>query len=193
MEMRRRIGHRYFLSCILSASAALLGIINPFLTGLLVARAKESFTISNIMPVFICLAAVKASRIYFRVTIAKLLGGSQRAPFIWLRHRIGRWLWWIEPLLHNWGWVGMVVTRFSGGTSVPSQIASGLIYYVTDTGITIASGIVYYFTDSYTLSFLSILVLPTLIVIPWFTKKSATIREFSEKRRKFKVKKGQIK
>ena len=177
MVKRPPAKHKYALSCLLSSTAGLLGLFNPILSSMLVKRAKESFLLMNLLPVIICLVAVKLTRMYLRISIAKLLGGSQRAPFIWLQHRIGRWLWWLEPMLHNWGWVGMAVTRFSGSSGLAPQVASSVIYTLSDTGITVISGVIFYYTENYVLSFLSVLILPTLIVIPWFTEKSAKIRK----------------
>lgn len=180
MVKRKHTRHRYALSCLLSSLAGLMGFINPLLSGMLVARAKESFTVPNLLPIAACLAAVKLARMYFRTIISKFLGstGSQRAPFIWLQHRLGKRLWWLEPALHNWGWVGMVMTRVFGKKSVSMQVASGIIYSVTDTFITVAAGFIYYFTDNYLLSFLSVLFLPSLIFIPWITARAAQKRDF---------------
>ncbi|MDR3645076.1 MAG: hypothetical protein P4M02_08385 [Clostridia bacterium] len=176
---------KYVLSCLLAAVAGLLGIIDPILTSLLVARVMNYHAFSRAAPVLISLLAVKGIRIYARMTMAKLLGNNQRAPIIWLQHRIGNWLWWLEPLLHNWGWAGMVVTRLFGSTGVAAQMASVISFMLTDLSVSFAAGTIYYFTQSYLLSFLSVLILPTLIVIPWFTRKSRRMRGRPESRANF--------
>lgn len=169
MVITRRKKHRYLICCLLSSTAAMLGILNPFLIGLLIFRIKHAERPDKIILAFLCLAGVKATRMYFRFTVTKLLDGNQRAPFNWLRHRIGRWFWWLEPLLQNWGWVGMAVNKFTHGSPLGPQLASGIIYYLSDTATTVFSGVIYYYTENYALSFLPVLALPTLITIPWIT------------------------
>ena len=45
--------------------------------------------------------------------------------------RISKKLWWLEPVVDNWGWVGLVITRLTGGVS--AQAASLIASMLTDT------------------------------------------------------------
>lgn len=172
---KNNIRHRYAYCSVLSSIAGILGFVNPLLSSVLVAKLMHRFDLIEILPYVFAMAAVKGTRIYLRFTISVILEGNQRAPLIWLQHRIGRWLWWVEPLVHNWGAVGMMITRLSGNNGLSGQIASFITYFITDTAITVSSGIVYYYTQSYVLSLLSVPLLPMLIILPWATEKSLRI------------------
>jgi ABC-type multidrug transport system fused ATPase/permease subunit len=192
MIKRSQVKHRYALSCVFSSVAGFLGVINPLLIILLVDKAKNNFDILNILPTLIILVATKVLQFVLRVKTAKFLKGNQRAPLIWLQHRIGKWFWWLEPMLHNWGWVGMLVTKLCGNSGIVAQIASAVTYTINDTLITVASGVIYYFTDSYVLSFLTILILPAIFVIPWFTKKTLKLKSFTKDYDEYRVLKANI-
>jgi ABC-type bacteriocin/lantibiotic exporter with double-glycine peptidase domain len=189
---RSQVKHRYALSCVFSSVAGLLGVLNPLLIILLVDKAKNNFEILNLLPTLTILIATKILQFVLRVKTAKYLKGNQRAPIIWIQHRIGKWLWWMEPMLHNWGWVGMFVTKISGSSGIAAQIASAVTYTLNDTLITVASGVIYYFTDSYVLSFLTILILPAIFVIPWITEKTLKLKSFTKDYDEYRVLKRNI-
>jgi ABC-type multidrug transport system fused ATPase/permease subunit len=189
---RSQVKHRYALSCIFSSAAGFLGVINPLLIIILVDKAKNNFTILNILPTLIVLVSAKALQFFLRVKTAKYLKGNQRAPLIWFHHRIGKWFWWLEPMLHNWGWVGMVVTKLFGSSGIAAQIASAVTYTLNDTLITVTSGVVYYFTDSFVLSFLVILILPAIFVVPWFTGKTLKVKSIRSDYNEYRVLKGNM-
>nr|PZM87760.1 MAG: hypothetical protein DIU81_08590 [[Clostridium] cellulosi] len=160
----------YAKCCIMTFLASLLGIVNPVLSGFLAENVFSNFNLKGIIPTVISMITVKGTRMYLRSRVGKKLKGSMRAPLIWLQRRISRKLWWIEPMVDNWGWVGMVMTRITGGVSV--QAAAFIASMITDTINTLLSLIVYYFTRNYILSVLTALVLPSLAVIPWFASKT---------------------
>lgn len=187
MILIRRKKHRYLICCILSATAAILGVLNPFLAALVIARIKHAAGYAKIIAILACLGGVKATRMYFRFSVGKLLGGNQRAPFNWLRRQIGNWFWWLEPLLQNWGWVGMAVNKFTRGSPLGQQLATGIIYYISDTATTVLAGVIYYYTENYALSFLPILALPIIITIPWITAKNQISSRSSALRGKLHV------
>lgn len=166
----------YAKCCIMTFLASLLGIVNPVLSGFLAENVFSNFNLKGIIPTVISMITVKGTRMYLRSRVGKKLKGSMRAPLIWLQRRISRKLWWIEPMVDNWGWVGMVMTRITGGVSV--QAAAFIASMITDTINTLLSLIVYYFTRNYILSVLTALVLPSLAVIPWFASKTIRYRKY---------------
>jgi hypothetical protein len=136
------------------------------------------------------MALVNGVRILLRSTVSSMLKGRQRAPLIWLQNRIGKGLWWLEPVLHVWGLPGIILKKFghwltSRGLiarklqlgSPPKNrrltlsIASSITYLLADVCVTALSGVIYYFTRSYILSLFSVL-LPAAAAAPWFAKKS---------------------
>lgn len=157
--------------------ASLLGIVNPVLSGFLAENVLSNFNLKGIIPTVISMIMVKGTRMYLRSQVGKKLKGSMRAPLVWLQRRISRKLWWIEPMVDNWGWVGMVMTRITGGVSI--QAAAFIASMTTDTINTLLSLIVYYFTRNYILSVLTALVLPSLAVVPWFASKTIRYRKYS--------------
>lgn len=184
--------HKYAFSCFLSVLISLLGFVNPVLAVVFVDRFLKYYNIIYSVPVLIPIAAVKGTRIYLRVLLSKYLKGSQRAPLIWLQRRLSSRLWWLEPVVRNFGWVGMMIQRFSGKSGVSNQVSQTITYTLADTITTILSGVVYYYTRDLVLSFLSILVLPSLYVIPWFTEKSLKINR-SKIASSFRIKQKNIK
>lgn len=161
--------HRYAFCCALTTLASLLGFVNPVLSGFIADNIIRDFNLRGIIPTLIAMAAVKGTRIFLRSRVAlELRGGNMRAPLVWLQRRISRRLWWLEPMVGNWGWVGLVINRITGG--VPRQVAALITSSLTDTVNAVMSGVVYYFTRSYVLSLLTALVIPTLAVVPWFAK-----------------------
>lgn len=192
MIKRSHVKHRYALSCVFSSLAGFLGVINPLFVIMLVDKAKDNLNILNLLPTLIIVIATKLLQFMLRVKTAKYLKGNQRAPLIWMQHRIGKWFWWLEPMLHNWGWVGMFVSKLSGSTGIAVQIASVVSYIINDTLTTVASGVIYYFTDSYVLSFLTILILPAIFVIPWFTGKTLKLKSYTKDYDEFRVLKGNL-
>lgn len=162
---------RYLISCALASVAGILGIIDPVLTSLMVDRVMDYQNLSRAAPVAVSLAAVKFIRFNSRATMSRLLGGDSGAPIVWLQKRIGGWLGWLEPLLHNWGFAGMLVEKVFGKARPSVKIASALAYMATDLSVSVTAGILYYFTTSYVLSFLSVLILPLLTILPRFAKK----------------------
>jgi ABC-type bacteriocin/lantibiotic exporter with double-glycine peptidase domain len=168
--------NRYAFCCVLSAFASLLGFVNPVLSSFIVANIIKDFNLRGIVPILISMVIVKGTRMYLRSTVTSRLRGNTRAPLIWLQRRIGKRLWWIEPIVGSWGWVGMTIkrlTKLTGGVSI--QIASFIVTTLSDTVNALAAGIVYYFTQSYVLSLLTALIIPSLAVVPWFAKKSLLI------------------
>lgn len=184
MHANKNITNRYAYCSVLSAIAGLLGFVNPLLSSVLVAKAIRRFDLMSLLPYALAMVVVKGTRIYLRFTISVVLKGNQRAPLIWIQHHVGEWFWWVEPLVHNWGIIGMILTKFSGGNSLGAQIAAFITYYLSDTVITFTSGIVYYYTQSYFLSLLSALLLPVVIIVPWFTEKGLRISKTRQKRRR---------
>jgi ABC-type bacteriocin/lantibiotic exporter with double-glycine peptidase domain len=187
---RSHVKHRYALSCVFSSIAGLLGVLNPISTILLIEKAKDTSDIIKLLPFIIIFISAKALQFFLRVKTAKFLDGNQRAPIIWLQHRIGKWLWWMEPMLHNWGLVGTIVTKLSGSTGIAVQIAAAVTYTLNDLLITVASGIIYYFTDNFILSFVTVLILPALFVIPWIAKNTLKSKNFNKDFEKYRVKSG---
>lgn len=169
--------YRYGFCCLLSALASLLGIINPILSSFIVSNILNNFNLAGIIPSLIAMAVVKGLRMFLRSRVNLNLKGNMRAPLIWLQSRIGKKLWWVEPIIGSWGWVGVIMTRITGGVS--AQAASFLASFVTDTINTLAAGIVYYFSRNYILSLLTALILPTLAVSPWFAGKALRLHHLS--------------
>jgi hypothetical protein len=162
--------HRYAACCLMSSFASLLGFVNPVLSSFIVKSIIDNSNLRGIVPTFVSMAAVKGTRMYLRSKVASQLKGSMRAPLVWLQHRISKRLWWLEPMVNNWGWVGLVITKLTGG--VPAQTAAFIVSMLTDTVNALLSGIVYYFTQSYVLSLLTVLIIPSLAVVPWFASKT---------------------
>jgi len=189
--------YRYAICCILSSVASLMSFVNPLLAGVLIDRAVSSFSLPSVTPVIAGMGLVNGTRILLRATVAKLLKGRQRAPLIWLQNRIGKWLWWLEPVLHVWGLPGIAMKKFgrflaanrltSGNLFFSSlkphknrrlslAVASSIIYLMTDVCVTALSGVIFYLTRSYYLSLLAVL-LPAAAAAPWFAKKSNRLRK----------------
>ncbi len=168
--------NRYFFCCVLSAFASLLGFVNPILSSFIAANILHDFNLKGIIPLFVSMLIVKGTRMYLRSTVTYRLRGNTRAPLIWLQRRIGKRLWWIEPMVGSFGWVGILMRRLSkkrGGVSI--QVASFIVTSISDTVITVGTGVVYYFTQSYILSLLTALIIPALTVVPWFAGKSVIL------------------
>lgn len=159
----------------IAAVTGLIGLFDPVITSLLVSRVMKQAPIERVAPVFITLLAVKGTRIYARITMSRLLGNNQRAPINWLRRRIGSLIWWMEPLFNSWGPVGVLVNKLVGPNGITAQVASGIIYLVTDFSDSAIAGFIFYLTQDYILSFCSSMILPTLFVLPWFTRRSHRI------------------
>lgn len=189
--------HRYAICCVLSGLASLLGFVNPLLAGVFISGAMSSLSLTGITPFIAGMAFVNGTRIFLRNTVANLLKGRQRSPIIWLQHRIGKWLWWLEPALHGWGMPGIVLNKFGRwlkarkltspalevGRDKPAvnkrytlSIASSIIYLFADACVTALSGFLFYLTRSYTISLLAVL-LPAAAAVPWFRKKSRRIKQ----------------
>jgi ABC-type multidrug transport system fused ATPase/permease subunit len=169
--------HKYFICCVMSAAASMLGFVNPLLSSFIVKNIINNFNLKGIIPSLISMAIVKGTRMLLRSRVAIELRGNMRAPIVWLSRNISKRLWWLEPMVDNWGWIGMVITKLTGGVS--AQTASFFATMVFDTTNSLVSGIVYFYTQNYILSLLSALVVPTLAVVPWFTEK--TIRKHTAK------------
>lgn len=182
MAKSAHTGRRYAAACMMAAAAGILGLIDPVLTSLLVSRVMKGQDFSRVSIVLVSLLAVKGTRIYARITMSKMLGNNQRAPLIWLRRRIGGLFWWLEPLLHNWGTVGLVVDKVFGSTGAAAQIASFISYALTDLIDSFVAGFIYYLTENYVLSFASAMILPTLFVLPWYQEKTRRLYKKEERR-----------
>jgi hypothetical protein len=173
-----------------------MSFVNPLLAGVFINRAISTFSLPNVTPVIVGMGLVNGTRILMRGTVARLLRGKQRSPLIWLQNRIGKWLWWLEPLLHVWGLPGIVVKKlgkffaahrltsgmFARGRKKAHKtrrlslaVASSVTYLLTDACVTALSGVLFYLTRSYALSLLAV-VLPALAAAPWFAKKSNRLR-----------------
>ena len=171
---------RFGFYCVLSSIASLLGFVNPVLSAYIVSNILNNFDLSGIFASLISMGAVKGTRMYLRSTVSNNLKGNIRAPMFWLQNRIGKRLWWLEPLVASWGWVGMVLKKLTGGVSV--QTSMFIATMVFDTINAVAAGLVYYFTKSYILSLLSALIIPAFAVAPWLADKALRIRRFSRLR-----------
>jgi ABC-type bacteriocin/lantibiotic exporter with double-glycine peptidase domain len=187
---RSQVKYKYALSCVFSSIAGLLGVLNPISTILLIDKAKDTSDIIKLLPFIIIFVSAKGLQFWLRVKTATFLQGNQRAPIIWLQHKIGKWLWWMEPMLHNWGFVGMIVTKLSGKAGIAVQIASAVTYTINDLLITVASGVIYYCTESFILSFAVVLILPALFVIPWVAKNALKFKKYDSDFEEYKVIKG---
>ena len=195
---------RTLLSCVCSAAASLLSFANPLLIGLLINRAIVFLSLAAVAPVILGMAAVKGARMFLRSVSSTFIRGNPRAPLVVLQRRIGRWLWWLEPVFHSWGAAGLELARLARKLHLPgllspqlalgrpgrhitaqlltSRIASMTFYYLTDTAVTILAGVIFYYTRSYPLSLLAVL-LPVAGIIPWFAEKSARIRRWNKNTR----------
>lgn len=179
------VRYRYALSCLMSSLASVLGLVNPILAGVLVGRALRVFSMPVIAPVVSGMLAVKAARMLLRTAASRITGGGIRSPILWLQRKIGRWLWWVEPLLHSWGIAGLALQRrlglfhlirlpprrVSAGSDTGMKIASALTFSLLDTLVTTASGLLFYLTRNYAASFLAAL-LPAFGAAPWFAEKT---------------------
>jgi ABC-type multidrug transport system fused ATPase/permease subunit len=195
--------YRYAICCVFSAAASLLCFVNPLLAGIFVNRAISAFEPPSITPLIAGMAIVNGTRILLRSTVAFFVKGRQRAPLIWLQARIGKWLWWLEPVLHVWGLPGIVMKKFGRWLSahrltsrllhlgprrphknrrLALNVASSITYIITDFFVTALSGVIFYFTRSYMLSLLSVL-LPAAATVPWFAKKSKRLHRLRRKQR----------
>lgn len=171
--------YRYSYCCLMSALASLLGIVNPVLSSFIAQNIKSNFNLKGIIPSLIAMIIVKGTRMYLRGSVsAQLKGGSMRAPIVWLQHRISKRIWWLEPMVNNWGWVGMVITKLTGGVS--ARTAAFFASMVIDTINALLSGIVYYFTQNYVLSVMTALLIPSFAVLPWFASKSMRYRKLEK-------------
>lgn len=169
--------NKYSVCCLLSTFASLLGIVNPILSSYIASNILNHFNLAGIIPSLVSMAAVKGLRIFLRSRVTLTLKGNMRAPYSWLQSKIGKKLWWVEPMVESWGWAGLVMTRLTGGVS--AQTAAFITSTLTDTLNTLASGIVYYFTQNYVLSVLTALILPAFAVAPWFAGKAFRIHHYS--------------
>lgn len=165
--------HRYTICCLMSTLASLLGFVNPILSSFLAKNILNNFNLRGIIPSLLSMSAVKGMRMLLRSKVASQLKGNMRAPIVWLSRNISKRLWWLEPMVDNWGWVGMAITKLTGGVS--TQASAFFATMVIDTINALASGIVYFYTQDYVLSLLSALVIPTLAVAPWYTRKAIRI------------------
>lgn len=170
--------NRYGISCLFSALASLLGFVNPVLSGFIAYNILNNFNLGGIIPSLAAMVIIKGTRMYLRSSVSHNLKGNIRAPLIWLQHRIDKRLWWLEPMVDGWGWLGMTVSKYAGDVS--GQAALFFATTVMDTLNALASGIVYYFTRSYVLSLLSVLIFPTFTVLPWFAGKAKRIHHYSK-------------
>ena len=163
--------HRYGLCCFMTLTASLLGFVNPILTSFIAENILNNFNLAGIIPSLVSIFAVKGARFYLRARAgSELKGGSARAPSIWLQRRISRRLWWLEPMVSNWGWIGLILTKLTGGVS--AQVAAAVASMLTDTINSLVSGFVYYYTHSYALALMAALIIPAAAVLPWLTVKS---------------------
>jgi hypothetical protein len=174
--------HRYGLCCVMTLTASLLGFVNPILSSFIAQNIIDNFNLTGIIPSLISIFAVKGTRFFLRARAgAELKGGSARAPSIWLQRRISRRLWWLEPMVSNWGWIGLMITKLTGGVSF--QVASAIASMLTDTVNSIVSGVVYYYAHSYILSLLAALIIPAAAVLPWLTVKTGHRRRAAARAR----------
>lgn len=185
------IRHRYAVCCLLSAAASMLSFVNPLLAGGMINRVMTSYSIPSATPYVIGMAVVNGSRIALRSFVASFLRGKQRAPLIWIQNRIGKWLWWLEPALHGWGYPGILMKklgRFLAAHAFTANslalgkklrknrrftlsIASSITYTLADFFVTALAGVIFYYTRNTYASMLAVL-LPVVAVIPWFAKKN---------------------
>lgn len=173
----------------LSAVASLMVFVNPLLAGVFIQRLAASASLPAVAPVAVGMAAVKGTRMLLRAAAARMLRGRERAPIYLLRERIGKRLWWLEPIFHSWGTAGLAVSRLTQwlgrhrllspglamGRWMPigrirDRVASATAYYLSDSCVTLLAGAVYYYTRSRPLSLLPGL-LPALGVLPWFARR----------------------
>lgn len=178
--IKRISGNVYAKCCVMTFFASFLGLVNPVLSGVFTQNAFISFNIKGAVPTAVIMLAVKGTRMFLRSRVGKYLKGSMRAPLIWLKQRISRKLWWMEPMVDNWGWVGMVISKLTGGVSL--QAASFIVTMMIDTLNVLIAGIVYYFTHNYILSLMSALILPLFTVIPWFANKATRFLHIKKQR-----------
>jgi ABC-type multidrug transport system fused ATPase/permease subunit len=165
------IRDRYAICCVLSALASALSVVNPLLTALIVQNIINNFNLKGIVPSIIAMIMVKGTKMLLRGKVSKLLrGGDVRAPSAWLQRRISKKLWWLEPMINNWGFLGVVIKKLTGGVSV--KISAAMVSFITDIVNIFLSGVVYYFTHSYALSLLVTFAIPTIAVLPWFAEKT---------------------
>ncbi len=161
--------NRYAVCCLLSVFAGLLGFVNPVLSSALAAIFRRRLSLKAAIATFAAMVLVKGLRMFLRSRVTLVMRGHMRAPYVWLRQRIGSRLWWIEPMVASWGWAGTVLTRLSGPPGISAQAAAALASTLTDTLDAVAAFVVYYFTQSVVLSLLASLALPALAVFPWAT------------------------
>lgn len=199
---RLTMKQRTLLSCVCSAAASLLSFANPLLVGVLINRSIAFLSLAAVAPVILGMAAVKGTRMLLRSVSSSFIRSNPRAPLVLLQQRVGKWLWWLEPVFHSWGAAGLELARLARKLHLPgllsprlalgrpgrpitvrtitSRIASMTTYYLTDTCVTILAGIIFYYTRSYPLSLLAVL-LPVAGLTPWFAEKSARIRHWSRR------------
>lgn len=173
--------HRYAICVFYGSLASLLGFVNPLLSSYITGRLLIAFNMEGVIPALISMLAVKGMRTFLRFRMSVNLQGNSRAPIVWLQHKIGGFLWWLEPMVDNWGLIGHTLRRF-WKNGVSSQVAIFITSSLTDTFDVIIAGIVYYFTKSYILSLLSALMLPFTSALPWFAQKTLRLRHFKYKR-----------
>jgi hypothetical protein len=149
IQLSQKFENKNAYICILSSLAGLLGFVNPALSIYLVYNAVRSFNILPLLPVIFSMGAVSGTRIYLRITLSNNLKEHERTPFVWLRKRIGKWLWWLEPLMGSWGFIGMVVKKISGKKGVKAQAENFLAFLLTDVATTFTAGVIYYLTANY--------------------------------------------
>lgn len=164
----------------MSAVAGLLSFVNPLLAGIIVSRAVTAFKVPYIAPILIGLLIVNGLRMILRGTVAGLMHGRRRSPIIRIQHKIGKWLWWIDPTLHRWGVAGWLVKRLG----IATNAAALIIYTATDTFVTILAGVIFYLTRSYALSMLAAL-LPALEAAPWFAQKTMRFKRVRKSRLRY--------
>lgn len=124
---------------------------------------------------------VKGTKMLLRGRVNKLMRGADaQAPLAWLQRRISKKLWWLEPMVSNLGWIGMVITKLTGSVKVKASAFAAS--FLTDLVVIIAAGVMFYFTRSYALSVLITFTLPLLSVMPWLTKKSVKFEKISTRR-----------
>lgn len=177
---------------LLAAAASLMVFINPLLAGVLLNRLTAAAKLPAIAPVVAGMAVVKGTRMLLRSASTRLLRGHERAPVYLLRERIGSLLWWLEPMFHSWGAVGMAMSRMERRmfrhrllsrrlpvgraghrlqiSQIRSRVASAAAYYLSDTCVTLLGGAMYYYTRSRLLALLPGL-LPAVGVVPWFAER----------------------
>lgn len=163
--------NRYAVCCLLSVFAGLLGFVNPVLSSTLAAMLRRRLSLTAAIATFAAMVLVKGLRMFLRSRVTVVMRGHMRAPYVWLRQRIGRRLWWLEPMVASWGWAGTVLARLSGPPGVSAQAAAAIASTLTDTFDAAAAFVVYYFTQSYVLSLLASLAVPALAVFPWASRR----------------------